>query len=410
MEFVVVDDLAFFAANDGVSGIELWATDGTTAGTYQVLDIHPGSGNSSPGELVAFNSELYFRAYQPGTGNELWKSDGTAAGTVLVADIFPSGINSGLGELQTAGGMLYMTASGSSAAGEQVWASDGTTAGTYQVSNSTNGPLNPYRDLTSTDAGVFFLHDDGSGNGFELWFSDGTPGTELMLKDIRPGAATGPREGTLVPALGSTQLLFAAADYDHGLQLWLSDGTPANTRQITNFGGSGYGAVLLDDFTPIGARVFFAADGGTDGLEPWVYDAATGGIAYVLPYGLGCSSVGTSPPTLSTNSLPTLGNSTFEVTMASSLPLALALPAASLAANSIPLPNGCRLLIDLPVTVQPPVFTDALGDASSALPLPNSVSFVGASVYYQWAVLEPGVGPFLDDFALSHGLQIQVGQ
>ena len=87
-----------------------------------------------------------------------------------------------------------------------------------------------------------------------------------------------------------------------------------------------------------------------------------------------------------------------------------ALPAASLAANSVPLPNGCRLLIDLPVTVQPPVFTDALGNASSALPLPTSVSFLGASVYYQWAVLEPGVGPFLDDFALSHGLQIQVGQ
>lgn len=29
---------------------------------------------------------------------------------------------------------------------------------------------------------------------------------------------------------------------------------------------------------------------------------------------------------------------------------------------------------------------------------------------WQWAVLEPGVGPFLNDFALSHGLQIQLGQ
>ena len=88
----------------------------------------------------------------------------------------------------------------------------------------------------------------------------------------------------------------------------------------------------------------------------------------------------------------------------------LALPAASLAANSIPLPSGCRLLIDLPVVVQPPVFTDALGSASSPLSLPSSISLVGVSVYYQWAVLEPGVGPFLGDFALSHGLQVQLGQ
>lgn len=88
----------------------------------------------------------------------------------------------------------------------------------------------------------------------------------------------------------------------------------------------------------------------------------------------------------------------------------LALPAASLAANSVALPNGCRLLVDLPVVVQPLVFTDALGSASSPLALPSSISLAGVTVYYQWAVLEPGVGPFLDDFALSHGLQIQVGQ
>ena len=191
--FYVVGGQAVFATSPGGQfGSEVYVTDGTPAGTNILRDLMP-DGTANIGGLTVVGSQVFFVADVPGLGREIWKTDGTAAGAVLVADIFPGGINSGLSELQTAGGVLYMTASGSSVAGEQVWASDGTASGTYQVTNSINGPLNPYRDLTATDAGVFFLHDDGGGSGFELWFSDGTPGTELMLKDIRPGAATGPR-------------------------------------------------------------------------------------------------------------------------------------------------------------------------------------------------------------------------
>src|SRR5437868_13363746 len=44
---------AYFGANNGATGTELWKTNGTTAGTVLVKDIFAGSGSSTPGTLGA---------------------------------------------------------------------------------------------------------------------------------------------------------------------------------------------------------------------------------------------------------------------------------------------------------------------------------------------------------------------
>jgi ELWxxDGT repeat protein len=80
----------FFTADDGIHGVELWASDGTTAGTHLVKDIRPGSAGSypvTPSRLVG--AWLFFVASDGVHGPELWASDGTEAGTSLVADIVP---------------------------------------------------------------------------------------------------------------------------------------------------------------------------------------------------------------------------------------------------------------------------------------------------------------------------------
>ncbi|HMC10901.1 MAG TPA: ELWxxDGT repeat protein, partial [Pirellulaceae bacterium] len=82
---VDVGGVAFFAANDGTTGLELWKSDGTSAGTMLVKDIFAGSVGSlsNYSYLTNVNGTLYFSAYD-GSGIELWKSDGTIAGTTLV--------------------------------------------------------------------------------------------------------------------------------------------------------------------------------------------------------------------------------------------------------------------------------------------------------------------------------------
>src|SRR6266481_2313111 len=39
---VELQGVAFFAANDGMSGVELWKSDGTKSGTVLVRDVQPG--------------------------------------------------------------------------------------------------------------------------------------------------------------------------------------------------------------------------------------------------------------------------------------------------------------------------------------------------------------------------------
>ena len=82
-----VNNKLFFAATNGLHGMELWKSDGTEAGTVMIKDIRPGAANSSIGYLTNINGILFFVANNGSSGTELWKSDGTAAGTVMVKDI-----------------------------------------------------------------------------------------------------------------------------------------------------------------------------------------------------------------------------------------------------------------------------------------------------------------------------------
>jgi ELWxxDGT repeat protein len=78
-------------ANDGVTGDELWISDGTPEGTKLLKDIRPGHPASGIGNFYQFNDKLYFSAYTQQYENELWSTDGTPGGTKLVADLTPSG-------------------------------------------------------------------------------------------------------------------------------------------------------------------------------------------------------------------------------------------------------------------------------------------------------------------------------
>jgi ELWxxDGT repeat protein len=83
---VIVGDMLFFDANDGIGNFELWKSDGTQTGTVLVKDINPSTG-SFPFFATNVNGTLFFTAIDGTHGRELWKSDGTDAGTVLVRQI-----------------------------------------------------------------------------------------------------------------------------------------------------------------------------------------------------------------------------------------------------------------------------------------------------------------------------------
>jgi large repetitive protein len=68
--------MVYFNAADA-SDVELWKSDGTTAGTVKVKDILPGEIGSQPQLLTMSGSTLFSVANDGVHGSELWKSDGT---------------------------------------------------------------------------------------------------------------------------------------------------------------------------------------------------------------------------------------------------------------------------------------------------------------------------------------------
>jgi ELWxxDGT repeat protein len=64
--------LDYFSAGTTAAGVELWMTDGTSAGTVMVQDLVPGPGSSVPQNLSVIDGSVYVSATTPATGRELF--------------------------------------------------------------------------------------------------------------------------------------------------------------------------------------------------------------------------------------------------------------------------------------------------------------------------------------------------
>jgi uncharacterized repeat protein (TIGR01451 family) len=157
-----------FRADDGNSGIELWGSDGTAAGTALLADIRPGKDSSTIADLTPGRDKVWFTADDGVHGRELWVTDGTAAGTHLVRDIVPGAGSSYPQQLRVIGHVLLFSAF-DAAHGLEVWRSDGTEAGTHLLQDIASGP-EPSSPQGFTAAGpyVYFSANDNA-TGFEPW-------------------------------------------------------------------------------------------------------------------------------------------------------------------------------------------------------------------------------------------------
>ncbi|HKV08274.1 MAG TPA: ELWxxDGT repeat protein [Thermoanaerobaculia bacterium] len=211
----------YFSSEGGGHGRELWRSDGTPGGTYEVADVVPGPDSSDPEFLTSFRGQLYFSA-----GSALWRSDGTAAGTVEVRDVPVT-------TLQVVGSRLVFI--GTDSRGSELWASDGTAAGTHRIADLAEGSASPIFNLDQSQVvgkRLFFSAEAGA-RGEELYVTDGTAqGTRRLTWFSDPGAIGWDR--WFVPGALGNQLFFAAYDPEHGKELWTSDGTPKGTRMLVD--------------------------------------------------------------------------------------------------------------------------------------------------------------------------------
>ncbi len=301
----------YFSANTAATGYELWASDGTAAGTQMVKDIRPGTAGCDIADMAVSQGKLYFIANDGATGRELWVTDGTEAGTRLVKDIRPGATGSTINDLTPADDALYFVANNlSGSAG--IWKSDGTETGTVEIDPNVNyGPGGPIQ-LTKVDDKVYFgqgkrylsvtdgtlfgtqivkdlgfginpfvpmyvyqgrLHfsaDETGGGNYEPWMS--VAGFTTKLKEIVAGS----QPSNPVKFFGFKNFVYFAANN----KLYRTDGTAAGTTLFYNVQASFASNDQLY-FVADANYMYFQGDDGFKGKELWRTDGTAAGTVMV---------------------------------------------------------------------------------------------------------------------------------
>ena len=242
LDLVPVGSLVLFNVNDGQRGIELWATDGTPAGTRLIKDIAPGPFSSNPTSLTPAGGKVFFSARDHAHGYELWESDGTAAGTRLAHDIAPGPASSSPRRLTAAEGRLYFTAD-DGLTGRELW------------SLPLGGPgCQPSNRVLCLQGGRFrveaswrdFQRNTGVGTAVPLtgdtgyfWFFD-PANAEVILK-VLDGRSLNGHQWVFYGALSSVEYTLTVTDTQTGLTARYINpmGQLASVGDTTGFGPDG---------------------------------------------------------------------------------------------------------------------------------------------------------------------------
>jgi len=312
--FTIAGDYLYFRADDGSSGLELWRTDGSEAGTIRLTDVTGAFTQSvfstSPSSFSSHFSPwfspvggtLYFRGAlsTPIGSPTIWKSDGTTAGTApvtlpsalslftwmaaldgslyfaarintdygmwrldpgaaapVLVKAFPSpGLISNTLEQAVHGGYLYFTRLDSVT--EELWRTDGTTDGTVRLLAAPFGLTQSFSELTQVGDAVFFTRTTPVSQ--ELWKTDGTVAGTML---VSPVAAA-----RLTPLAGG---LYFSGGVASSPRLYISDGTADGTLRAVPAGSPVFDSPP-QVFIELNGRLIVAAADAQHGMELWAGD------------------------------------------------------------------------------------------------------------------------------------------
>ena len=256
----------------------LWVTDGTAAGTVPLAVAQAGSGGlfyntygaaAIAPDLAQFGNMVLFMGVDAAGVVGLWRSDGTAAGTyeITVNGGNPSGVDAGgsSGDFAVLGGTAYFD--GFDANNNfLLWSTQGTTATTAPVAVPNAAPdLNP-TGLTGFAGGskvLFFGYSTGNIAASSMYVI--TTAGVSNVQNIAPGTGFSPNPADGTAALGNAVVFGASAQVVNAgpaatigpENLWITDGTAANTQPLTTNG------VVPTFITSLGSFVLYAGETST---------------------------------------------------------------------------------------------------------------------------------------------------
>ncbi|MFP4502549.1 MAG: hypothetical protein ACLFTT_16255 [Candidatus Hydrogenedentota bacterium] len=267
-----VENGVVFSAPAGDSGVELWFSDGTTAGTYLIANLcGPGESlpvfSSVPHNFRRVGNLTYFEIIDAAgfcPENSAYRTDGTPEGTEPAA--FPGAI---------VGDTIYKVTDNG------VFISlDGGPGG------ETCAP--PGHDLTLFDPFIevavgpqVFLVLFSYEIGYELWHTDGTCDDLELIADLNPGLDWGVRLSVDPSRPQYAQrhgyIFFYGNDGEHGWEIWRASGNPVSLERLTDLAPGAEGISFPETHWPphmvvLDNRLLFWAAVGDDDLRLWALE------------------------------------------------------------------------------------------------------------------------------------------
>lgn len=253
-------------------GSDLMVFDGNTRKISLVKKINSSINGSSVSNLISAQTYFLFIAFEPTYGSEIYKSDGTAANTTLLKDLTPGSASSNISFLGALNNKVFFCNNGT------LYVTDGTASGTISLN------MNCAVSGVIWNNKFFFGAANPANNlGVELYLTDGTVNGTQLIKDIN----TGPNSSNPMNLVTTkNSLFFAATDDANGLELWQSDGTDKGTNRISDIqkGASGSNVRLLRQLNE--KTIFFYANDGLSGEEPWIYEIPTVSSKSFTPFSI----------------------------------------------------------------------------------------------------------------------------
>jgi len=185
----------------------LWVTEGDPDDARLVRDIFPGPSSSSPHNLTYFNGMLYFAADNGIDGVELWRSDGTTEGTGLHQNIAGGAKSSAPRHFTEASDLKRLYFVANEVVANIYWINADTGGVSRAMHAGAKGPDWQPRNLRYWNERLFFTADDGV-HGEELWVVQDD--TAQLYRDFVKAPVEGVAPDWLTP-LGQT-LYFSTED------------------------------------------------------------------------------------------------------------------------------------------------------------------------------------------------------